>query len=144
MSDTTDWNAHTIKEFRAKGGQVGGSFEGARLVLVHHTGRKTGTARVTPVMYRTVPGDDDVIYIFASAAGAPNNPDWYYNLRAAGHATIELGTETYDVDVREVEGGRREEIYAAQAHEVPGFAEYEQKTRGIRTIPVLALQRASG
>lgn len=44
MSDTLDWNAKTIAEFRANQGKVGGVFEGAPLVLVHHRGR---WARVT-------------------------------------------------------------------------------------------------
>ena len=42
MSDTLDWNAKTIAEFRANEGRVGGNFEGAPLVLVHHRGRKSG------------------------------------------------------------------------------------------------------
>ena len=41
MSDTLDWNAKTIAEFRANQGRVG-NFEGAPLVLVHHRGRKAG------------------------------------------------------------------------------------------------------
>jgi hypothetical protein len=36
MSDTLDWNAKTIAEFRANEGRVGGIFEGAPMVLVHH------------------------------------------------------------------------------------------------------------
>ena len=42
MSDRLDWNAKTIAEFRANEGRVGGSFEGAPMVLVHHRGRKAG------------------------------------------------------------------------------------------------------
>ena len=44
MSDTLDWNAKTIAEFRANQGRVGGNFEGAPLVLVHHRGRTSGRA----------------------------------------------------------------------------------------------------
>ena len=51
MSDTLDWNAKTIAEFRANEGRVGGNFEGAPLVLVHHRGRKSGRERVNPTMY---------------------------------------------------------------------------------------------
>ena len=42
MSETLDWNAKTIAEFRANEGRVGGNFEGAPLVLVHHRGRTSG------------------------------------------------------------------------------------------------------
>jgi hypothetical protein len=42
MSEPLDWNAKTIAEFRANQGRVGGVFEGAPVVLVHHRGRKSG------------------------------------------------------------------------------------------------------
>jgi deazaflavin-dependent oxidoreductase (nitroreductase family) len=142
MPDPNDWNASTIAEFRANEGRVGGPFEGAPLVLVHHRGRKSGRERVTPMMYLPDAGDDDTIYVFASKGGEPSNPDWYYNLVQSGEATIERGTETYAVDVREVRNGDHDRIYAEQARRFPGFGEYAEKTKGIRTIPVLALRRA--
>jgi deazaflavin-dependent oxidoreductase (nitroreductase family) len=142
MPDPNDWNQQTIAEFRANGGRVGGTFEGAPLVLVHHTGRKSGREYVTPTMYLPDQRDDNTIYVFASKGGTPSNPDWYYNLTAVGEGTIERGTETYRVAVREVTGNERDRIYDEQARRYPGFAEYAQQTAGIRTIPVLELQRA--
>jgi deazaflavin-dependent oxidoreductase (nitroreductase family) len=137
-----DWNAKVIAEFRANGGKVGGNFAGAPMVLMHHVGRKSGTESVNPVMY--LPDDDDTttIYVFASKGGAPTNPDWYYNMNDAGRAVVEVGTETYEVVVREVTGAERDRVYAEQASRYPGFGEYEERTAGIRTIPVLALTRA--
>ena len=38
MSDPNEWNASIIAEFRKKHGKVGGYFEGAPLLLLHHTG----------------------------------------------------------------------------------------------------------
>ena len=93
-------------------------------------------------MYLPDERDDNTIYVFATTGGAPSNPDWYYNLTAAGEGTIERGTETYRVAVREVTGNERDRIYDEQARRYPGFAEYERQTAGIRTIPVLELQRA--
>lgn len=77
------------------------------------------------------------IGVFASKAGAPTAPDWYHNLKAAGLAEVEVGTETYQVTVNEVTGVERDRIYRQQASLYPGFAEYEEKAAGIRTIPVL-------
>lgn len=142
MPDPNDWNQQTITEFRANGGRVGGPFEGAPVVLLRHRGRKSGTEYVTPAMYLTNESDEDTIYVFASKGGAPTNPDWYYNLIAAGVGTIERGTETYRVAVHEVTGGERDRIYDEQGRRFPGFAEYAQQTEGIRTIPVLELRRA--
>lgn len=134
-----DWNSKVIDEFRGNAGKVGGPFEGAPMLLVHHTGRKSGRDYVSPVMYQA--GENGRIYVFASKGGAPTNPDWYYNLTAAGSAAVEVGTETYPVKVVEVTGEERDRIYAEQARRYPGFADYEEKTKGVRTIPVLALDR---
>jgi deazaflavin-dependent oxidoreductase (nitroreductase family) len=142
MSDPADWNAKTIAEFRANEGRVGGVFAGAPIVLMHHRGRNSGREYVTPVMYLPHDTEPDTIYVFATRAGAPTNPDWYYNLTAAGEGTVERGTEAYTVDVGEVTGAERDRIYAEQARRYPGFAEYERQTAGVRTIPVLELRRA--
>ncbi|WP_405135129.1 nitroreductase/quinone reductase family protein [Nocardia sp. NBC_01388] len=138
----SDWNADIVAEFRANEGRVGGPFEGAPMVLVHHVGRKSGRKTVSPMMYMQDEQDSATIYVFASKAGAPTNPDWYYNLTTAGKAEVEVGTEQYLVTVAEVTGPERNTIYAEQARRYPGFAEYAVKTEGIRTIPVLALRRA--
>ena len=142
MSDPLDWNAKTIAEFRANEGKVGGVFDGAPLALVRHRGRKSGREYVTPMMYVAHDTEPDVIYVFASKGGAPTNPDWYYNLTATGDGTVERGTETYKVTVRELAGTERDRVYAEQARHFPGFAEYARQTAGVRTIPVLALTRA--
>lgn len=143
MSATDDWNAKVIDEFRSNGGQVGGNFAGAPVALLHHIGRTSGKQTVSPVMYVGEADDPATIYVFASYAGAISNPAWYDNLTSAGTGTIEVGTETFDVAVDEVRGDERDRIYAEQASRYPGFAAYEQKTEGVRTIPVLALRRAS-
>jgi deazaflavin-dependent oxidoreductase (nitroreductase family) len=142
LSDRLDWNAKTIAEFRANQGRVGGPFEGAPMILVHHRGRKSGREYVTPTMYLPHDTEPESIYVFATKAGAPTNPDWYHNLTAAGDGSVERGTETYKVTVRELTGAERDRIYAEQARRYPGFAEYARQTAGVRTIPVLELTRA--
>ena len=112
------------------------------MTLVHHAGRKSGRAYVTPLMYQADEADAATIYVFASKAGAPTHPDWYYNLISAGAAQIEVGTGTYQVTVSELGGAERDRVFEEQARRYPGFGEYAEKTAGIRTIPVLALQRA--
>ncbi len=142
MAEAADWNSKTIAEFRANEGRVGGVFEGAPIVLVHHHGRKTDRDYVTPTMYLPHDADDDIIYVFATKGGAPTNPDWYYNLTTAHEGSVERGTESYQVTVRELTGAERDRVYAEQAGRYSGFAEYERQTAGIRTIPVLELTPA--
>lgn len=136
----SDFNQAIIEEFRANGGKVGGGFEGAPMVLLHHTGAKTGTERVAPLVYQA---DGDRWVVFASKAGAPTHPDWYRNLVANPETTIEVGTDTVAVRARVAEGDERERIWTKQKQLMPGFAEYEEKTRGIREIPVVILERTT-
>ena len=138
----SDWNERVIAEFRANEGRVGGGFEGAPMIVVHHVGRKSGKEYVNPLVYLPGEGDDDSIYIFASKGGTPENPEWYRNLIAAGQATVEVQTSTYPVTVTEVSGHERDRIYAEQVKRMPGFGEYAEKTEGIRKIPVLRLTRS--
>ena len=142
MSEANNWNEKVIADFRANDGRVGGQFEGAPMVLVHHRGRRSGQEYVNPMMYMAAERGDGSIYVFASKGGAPTNPDWYYNLTAAGTGTIELGTGTFPVTVRELHGEEYDRIYAEQARRYPGFAEYAEKTADVRTIPVLELTPA--
>lgn len=136
-NEMNDWNAKVIAEFRENDGKVGGPFEGAPMVLVHHRGAKTGTERVTPLMSQV---EGDRVYIFASKGGAPDNPDWFHNLKANPEITIELPGEG-EVPARavELEGDERERVWSRQKQEWPQFAEYEASTD--RTIPVIELAR---
>src|SRR3954454_17961209 len=143
MPGPNEWNDKVIAEFRANGGRVGGNFEGAPVLLVHHRGRKSGHEDVNPRMYLLHDADNDTIYVFASKGGEPSNPDWYYNLTALGETTVERGTETYPVTVHELQGDERDRIYDEHARRYPGFADYAKQTAGIRTIPVLELKRSS-
>jgi deazaflavin-dependent oxidoreductase (nitroreductase family) len=137
MTDLHSWNQQIIDEFRANDGRVGGQFEGAPLLLLHHTGRKSGTERVSPIMYRAV---GDAFAVFASKAGADVHPDWYHNLLAHPTTTVELGTDTIAVKARDLPADERDPIWEAQKADYPGFAGYEAKTN--RTIPVVLLERA--
>jgi deazaflavin-dependent oxidoreductase (nitroreductase family) len=134
--DMNDWNQQIIAEFRANEGKVGGPFEGAPMVLVSHKGARTGTERVTPLM-ALLNGDD--IVIFASKAGAPDNPDWYHNLVANPDTSVELGTDTLAVRARVAEGAERDDLWTRQKTAYPQFQEYENGTT--RVIPVVVLER---
>ncbi|WP_072801720.1 nitroreductase family deazaflavin-dependent oxidoreductase [Rhodococcoides yunnanense] len=129
-----DFNEQIIAEFRSNHGKVGGPFEGAPLLLLHSVGARTGTERVSPLMY--LPNDDTYV-IFASKAGADSNPDWYHNLKANPDTTIEVGDKTLSVVASEVKGAERDELYRRQADLYSGFADYEKKTS--RVIPVVVL-----
>jgi deazaflavin-dependent oxidoreductase (nitroreductase family) len=139
MSDGNDFNERNIAEFRANHGRVSGPFEGAPLVLLHTVGARTAKPRTSIVMYLA---DGDRYLVFASSAGAHENPAWYWNLKANPDVRIEIGDDIVDVHATELQGAERHEKYAIQAERYPGFAEYERMTS--RTIPVIALIPTGG
>lgn len=130
----SDFNEKVIEEFRENEGKVGGYFEGANLLLLHTTGAKSGLERVNPLMYLP---DDDRYIIIASKAGAPTNPDWYYNILANPEVTIEVGTEKLQAQATVADEPERSELYEKMVAVAPGFDEYREKTD--RTIPVIIL-----
>ena len=132
----SDWNTKIIEEFRANQGRVGGSFQGAPMLLLTTTGRRTGERRTNPMMYMA---DGDRLLVFASKGGAPTNPDWYRNLVSDPKVTVEVGTESYQAHATVLQGDERDRLYAEQSRRYPGFAEYQANTS--RIIPVVALER---
>jgi len=142
----SDWNQNIIEEFRANEGTVGGYFAESELLLLHHTGSRSGTRRISPVCYQNL---GDSWAVFASRGGAPTNPAWYHNLVAHPEVEIELGTETVPVIARVARGEERTRIWEAQKawseampDARPQFQVYEVKANEHgREIPVFVLDR---
>ena len=130
----SDYNAKVIEEFRANEGRVGGTFQGMPLLLLHHTGAKSGSRRINPLAYLR---DGDRYVVFASRGGSPTNPAWYHNLSAHPQASIEVGTHAFEVDASEAAGEERERLFRTQVERVPQFGEYERRSG--RRIPVMVL-----
>jgi deazaflavin-dependent oxidoreductase (nitroreductase family) len=127
-----------VEQYRANGGKVEG-FESTPLLLLHHTGAKSGTHRVNPLAYLRL---GDSLAVFGSKGGSPHNPDWYYNLLAHPQVEVELPGERYEAIARVTSGAERERIFDQQKVAVPGFVEYERKTLAAgRQIPVIVLDR---
>ena len=140
MTDTTEWNAfnrQVIEEFRANAGKVGGGFAGAPMILITHTGAKSGTQYTSPLVY-SLDGDKPVI--IASKGGSLDDPQWFRNLQANPQVTVEIGAETYQGIARVADGAERDRLYRAQADLMPNFDEYAAKTT--RVIPVVVIERA--
>ena len=131
-----DWNQKIIEEFRANAGKVGGYFEGAPMVLIHHIGARSGTERINPLVY--LPDGEDMV-IAATKGGAPKHPDWYHNLKAHPRIVAEVGTETFPVEATEVTGEARDQLWHRLVEMRPGFGEYESKTT--RVFPLFRLTR---
>lgn len=133
--DFLEFNKNVIAEFRENAGVCGGPFEGAPMILITMTGAKSGRELCSPLVYST-DGDDPII--IASKGGAPEHPNWYYNLVANPTVTVEVGTDSYQATAQLTEGDERKRLFDAQAALMPQFSEYETNAAP-REIPVFRL-----
>jgi deazaflavin-dependent oxidoreductase (nitroreductase family) len=132
----SDWNKAIIDEFRANEGKVGGYFKNDKILLLHTHGAKSGAERVNPVVYFE---DGDRYVVIASAGGASRHPDWYYNLLAHPEASVEVGTEQFQVVAATTSEPERTTLYEHMETLKHSFTEYKTKTS--RVIPVFTLTR---
>ena len=130
------WNKGIVDEFRANRGNVSGQFEGADLLLLTTTGAKSGQPRLAPLAYFTIDGK---MVIVGSKGGSDSHPDWVHNLRANPRAHVEVGTDVFEVTVRELPSEERDEAYPKLVAQRAAFGDYQAKTA--RVIPLFELQR---
>ena len=127
-------NRRVIAQFRA-GGEIEGMHRD-RIVLLTTTGARTGTQRTTPMMFHH---DGERVLVIASNQGAPKDPDWYRNLVADPHVTVEIGQERYEARATPLAGDERDRVWTMLKTTYPFFADHEAKSG--RAIPVVALSR---
>lgn len=133
----SDWNNTVIEEFRANGGKVA-QFGDAPVVILNTIGAKSGERREIPLV--ALVGNDGELTVFASNAGAPTNPDWYYNLKANPDITVEYGAESFDAKVEELPEAEGQARLQAQAALIPTFGEYVTSAAP-RVIPAFSITR---
>ena len=120
--------------YRRSGGRVGGSFDGAPVVLVHHIGAKSGEHRVAPVL--GMPDGEDIIVV-ASYGGAPKSPAWFHNLKANPETRVEVKGRVIPVRATVIPEPQRTELWPRLVAFYGAFADYQEKTE--RVIPLVRL-----
>jgi deazaflavin-dependent oxidoreductase (nitroreductase family) len=80
---------------------------------------------------------DAKVAVFATANGAPNHPDWYYNVVVYPNVSAEIGSESRRYRAYTAFGEERDEVWSRQKRDFPGFADLEVRT--VRQIPVVIL-----
>jgi deazaflavin-dependent oxidoreductase (nitroreductase family) len=123
-----------VELYENSGGTKGTTLRdtGLPVIIVTHTGNKTGAIRKTPLM-RVKDGDSYVLV--GSQGGAPEDPAWVHNLRA--NPRVELRDETIvrPMQVREVKDKiERDRLWKLAVAAFPPYAEYQAKTT--RRIPM--------
>ena len=124
--------------YRLSGGRVAGRMQQARVLLLPHVGRKSGTRRVTPLLY--LPDGEDLVVV-ASKGGADKHPAWFHNLMASPDTTVEVGREKRRVKARRADEGERAQLWPRLVEIYRPYADYEGYA-GERRIPVVILERS--
>jgi deazaflavin-dependent oxidoreductase (nitroreductase family) len=124
--------------YRRSGGKIGGHLPGwpnARILMVDHTGAKSGVKRTSPLMYHE---DGDAIAVVASKAGQPTNPAWFHNLKANPDTTIQIGSEIREVRARVATDEERDRLWPKFVASYPGYDFYQTHAKS-RKIPIVIL-----
>jgi deazaflavin-dependent oxidoreductase (nitroreductase family) len=124
--------------YRLSGGRIGGhlpGWPGARIVLVDHTGAKSGVRRTSPLMYHE---DGKAVAVVASKAGQPTNPAWFHNLQANPDTTIQIGSVVREVRARVATDEERERLWPKFVAFYPGYEFFRRNAKG-RKIPIVIL-----
>ncbi|WP_205699646.1 nitroreductase family deazaflavin-dependent oxidoreductase [Conexibacter sp. SYSU D00693] len=125
-----------VRLYRVSGGRIGGRFDRAPVLLLHHVGRRTGQARVTPLLHVR---DGDDLVVVASMGGIPRHPAWFHNLMAMDETEVEVGRERRRVRPRVASSTEKGRLWPTLVAAYPAYATYQARTQ--RDIPVVLLER---
>ncbi|MGB3698264.1 MAG: nitroreductase family deazaflavin-dependent oxidoreductase [Gordonia sp. (in: high G+C Gram-positive bacteria)] len=140
MSDSpelspTDWVRDQTEKILAAGTTDAASIDGMKVVLFTTVGAKSGKKRYTPLMRVEENGK---YLMVASKGGAPDNPSWYYNVKANPQVTVQDGATVTTMTAREISGEERAHWWELAVAAFPPYGEYQTKTD--RLIPVFVLE----
>jgi deazaflavin-dependent oxidoreductase (nitroreductase family) len=107
------------------------------LVRLATVGRKSGIQRVVPLVYFT---QGEEVILVASSFGRGKHPAWYLNAMARPDVELVVGGKHLPYRVRETEGDERRRLLDLATALYAGYGNYQERTAGIREIPVLALR----
>jgi deazaflavin-dependent oxidoreductase (nitroreductase family) len=137
----TELDDQVVAEFRANTGVVsdamGGHFKDIHLLLLHHTGRRSGRRYVTPLLYVE---DGDRYVLIGSNGGAEKEPAWVANVAAMAEVVVEVGGRTQTAKPTILrQGPAWDRLHATAVAYWPDILEYQTHTS--RTFPLIVLDR---
>ena len=124
-----------VERYLASNGAEGASFNGVDCVVLTTTGKKTGALRRSPVVRVK---DGDRFLVIGSRGGAPEHPQWYFNLLANPDVTVQDRDQLFEMRARLATGAEREALWHIAVAAYAPYAEYQ--TRTTREIPVIVCE----
>lgn len=124
---------------RATRGRINLAGGALPVAMLTSTGARSGQPRETPLSYFT---DGDDVILIASNYGGARHPGWYHNLLAHPQCELRIGGHGGRFVAREATGSDRDRLFTLAGEFYRGYANYAERTAGIRTIRVLRLTPA--
>jgi deazaflavin-dependent oxidoreductase (nitroreductase family) len=117
-------------------GRVDSTFGLIPIVVVTMRGARSGVERKVPLLYFSDEGD---VILIASSYGKAKFPAWYYNIKAHPEVRLEAMGHSGSYVAREVDEEDHDRLFELAKLVYTGYSDYEQRTAGIRRIPVMRL-----
>jgi deazaflavin-dependent oxidoreductase (nitroreductase family) len=141
-SSRRDWTGEHLRTYLASRGTEGhivdlreiGGLRFTTTLLLSVIGRKSGQARITPLIYGGIGGE---IVVVASKGGADVHPQWYQNLKSNAQVSVQVGTQAFRASWREPQGAERARVWNFMEANYPPYKDYQAATQ--REIPLVML-----
>jgi len=127
-----------VRLYRMSGGRLGGRMGRAPVLLLHHVGRRTGTPRITPILFLA---DGERLVVVGSKGGAERDPPWVGNLLANPRTTVEVARRRIAGQARRATDEERASYWPRLVAMSPSYEASQRRTE--RSIPVLVLDPAA-
>jgi deazaflavin-dependent oxidoreductase (nitroreductase family) len=138
MSTSQDlFGQQHVERYVATDGEEGYDWrEGTTILLLTTTGRRSGSERVTPLIFRPW---EDAYLVVASKGGTDDPPAWYLNLEADADVTVQVKGDRFAARARVATDEEKPAMWAEMVDAWPYYEEYQRKTS--RVIPIVVLER---
>jgi len=131
------WQQEHARRYIETNGEDGHIWNGVPTLLLTTTGRRSGEAKTTPLIYGR---DGDRYLVVASRGGAPKHPQWYLNLEANPGVAIQVGAEKFKARAGTASGAERDRLWKTMAAIWPAYNDYQARTE--RQIPLVVIEKA--
>ncbi|MEV0627268.1 nitroreductase family deazaflavin-dependent oxidoreductase [Nonomuraea wenchangensis] len=126
-----------VRRYQETDGAEGHDWNNTTVLLLTTKGRNSGRPYTTPLIYQR---HGDLYLVVASYGGAPDDPQWYKNLRADPEVEVQVKGERFAARARPARPEEKPEMWRVMTATWPQYDEYQQKTD--REIPIVVLERA--
>jgi len=131
------WQQRHTERYIATGGTDGHFWNGVPTLLLTTTGKRTGRAFTTPLIYGR---DGENYLIVASRGGADKHPQWYRNLVAQPEIEVQVMDRLFKARARTASPDEKPRLWQTMASIFPSYNDYQTRTK--RDIPVVIIERA--